>query len=152
MDRVATCHCGILALRCLGEPLKVSLCHCLECQRRTGSAFSVAIFYSRESISLQRGEASSFTRSSASGFDVTFRFCPRCGTNLWWEPARLPELIGVAIGGFADPAFPAPQQAVWARDSHAWLAKLGDIPAHPENPPSSAKREAAPSRPPPAPL
>ncbi|HEX4737126.1 MAG TPA: GFA family protein [Allosphingosinicella sp.] len=144
MERVATCHCGALALECRGEPLKVSLCHCLDCQRRTGSAFSVAVFYPREQVSALRGETASFERGSASGFDVTFRFCPRCGTNLWWEPARLPELVGIAIGGFADSAFPAPEQAVWSKDRHQWLDVLADIPEHAENPSganaSSARR------------
>src|SRR3546814_5793244 len=36
MERDASCHCGKLILRCRGEPAKVSLCHCMDCQRRTG--------------------------------------------------------------------------------------------------------------------
>jgi hypothetical protein len=40
MRRTATCACGQLQIVCTGEPMKVSACHCLECQRRTGSPFN----------------------------------------------------------------------------------------------------------------
>ena len=119
--RSARCHCGALALICEGEPRKVSICHCLECQRRTGSAFGVAVFYERERVTVTQGAPRAFARESASGSPVTFHFCPDCGSNVYWEPARLPGLVAVALGAFADPAFPAPDQAVFMRDKHHWL-------------------------------
>ena len=118
--RVASCHCGALEVECRGEPRKVSLCHCRQCQRRTGSAFSVAVFYAREQIEV-RGATASFVRPSASEFDVDFRFCPSCGSYLLWYPERMPALVGVAFGGFADRAFPMPDQAVWAEEGHDWV-------------------------------
>jgi hypothetical protein len=133
--RTARCHCGTLALTCEGEPAKVSMCHCLDCQRRTGSAFSVAVFYPREQVILASGEPISFERTSASGFPVRFFFCGGCGSNLYWEPARMPHLTGVAIGAFADPDFPPPQQSVWTKDKHAWIDLPPDMPAFEVNPP-----------------
>lgn len=97
------------------------MCHCLDCQRRTGSLFSIAAFYARNAVRIARGETASFERPSASGFAVTFHFCRRCGTNLYWEPARLPDLIGLAVGAFAESDFPRPEQSVWMKDSHTWL-------------------------------
>ena len=132
--RAAACHCGAVTLACEGEPRKVSMCHCLDCQRRTGSPFSVAVFYARERVRVDGG-THRFTRDSASGFPVTFHFCPACGTNVFWEPARLPDLIGVAIGTFADPDFPPPEQSVWTRDKHRWLALPDGMSAHDSNPP-----------------
>jgi len=134
MNRVAACHCAKLTLRCSGEPSKISLCHCYDCQRRTGSLFSIAAFYRRASVEVTNGCAKLFRRASASGFDVTFHFCPDCGSNLWWEPDRLPGLIGVAAGSFADREFPAPEQAVWAEEKHHWLQLPGDLPSHARNP------------------
>jgi hypothetical protein len=119
--RTARCHCGDLELACEGEPAKVSMCHCDDCQRRTGSAFSVAVFYDRDKVRLVRGAPRQYERPSASGFPVVFHFCPRCGANTHWSPARMPERIGVALGAFADPNFPAPEQSVWTHDKHAWL-------------------------------
>lgn len=134
MERTASCHCDKLVLRCTGEPAKVSLCHCTDCQRRTGSLFSVAAFFPRERVELPAGTAKTFTRSSASGFDVAFHFCLDCGTSLWWEPDRLPHLIGVAVGAFADRDFPMPEQAVWREDRHHWLELPEAITAHERNP------------------
>lgn len=134
IERIATCHCGALAALCTGEPRKVSLCHCRQCQRRTGSAFSVAVFYPTESVEVS-GATASFVRSSASGSAVDFHFCPTCGTNLLWYPARLPELVGVAFGGFADRDFPMPEQAVWADEGHDWVGLPDHIPRFGANPP-----------------
>jgi hypothetical protein len=121
MARTASCHCGALVVRCEGEPTKVSLCHCLACQRRTGSTHSIAAFFPRASVSVE-GETRTFTRPSDRGFDVTFHFCPTCGANLYWAPARTPDRIGVAVGAFADPSFPAPSQAVHSESRHPWLS------------------------------
>ncbi len=125
--RSARCHCGDLQLRCEGEPAKVSMCHCLDCQRRTGSAFSVAVFYPVGKVAIG-GETRVFNRPSASGFAVNFHFCPRCGSNVFWRPERMPHLVGVAAGAFGDPDFSAPQQAVWTKDRHAWVTLPDGMP------------------------
>ena len=118
--RIATCACGQLAVTCTGEPLMVSLCHCLACQRRTGSVYGIGAFFARDAVAVA-GEIRDFTRSSDSGFDVTFHFCPNCGSTVWWEPKRRPDLVAVASGAFADPAFPAPTQSVNDRHRHFWV-------------------------------
>jgi hypothetical protein len=133
MIRTALCHCGQLELTCEGEP-RVSLCHCLDCQRRTGSLFSIAAFYDRAAVTA-RGASNAFTRDSASGNPVTFHFCPQCGSNLYWEPQRLPHLIGVAVGAFADPDFPAPVQSVWTKDKHPWVCLPESMRTFDVNPP-----------------
>lgn len=118
--RTASCVCGQLRITCLGAPQKVSLCHCLDCQRRTGSTYGVAAFYPREDVEA-KGRASTYRRSSDGGFAITFHFCPECGSSVFWEPERKPEAVAVAVGAFADPSFPAPTQAVWEERRHPWV-------------------------------
>ncbi len=118
--RTASCACGQLAIDCLGEPQKVSLCHCLDCQRRTGSTYGIAAFYLRDDVTA-RGRANAYQRSSDSGHAVKFHFCPECGSSVYWEPERMPALIAVAVGAFADPSFPAPTQSVWKQHRHPWV-------------------------------
>ena len=120
-QRIASCSCGALKVRCQGEPAKVSLCHCFACQRRTGSTQSIAAFFLRDHVAIE-GEATKFTRPSDRGFDVTFHFCPTCGSSVCWEPARMPERLGVAVGAFADPTFPKPTQQVHEECRHPWLS------------------------------
>jgi len=133
-SRTASCHCGDVELRCHGRPRKISMCHCLDCQRRTGSAFSVAVFYQRDMIAVQRGTTNSFERNSASGFSVKFHFCVRCGSNVYWEPRHMLNIVGVALGAFADPTFAQPTQSVWTRDKHVWLVIPDDITEFEVNP------------------
>ena len=121
VTRFAACACGALKVRCTGDPIKVSLCHCLDCQKRTGSTYGIAAFFRRENIDPQ-GATRSYTRQSDSGHPVTFHFCPECGSTVFWTPHRKPESVAVAVGAFADPAFPAPTQAVYVERSHPWAA------------------------------
>ncbi len=118
--RTASCACGQLRIACVGEPQKVSLCHCLDCQRRTGSTYGIAAFFLRDKVRAV-GRTSTYKRSSDSGFAITFHFCPDCGSTVFWEPERKPEAIAVAIGSFADPSFPAPTQSVWNERRHPWV-------------------------------
>jgi hypothetical protein len=133
--RTARCHCGRLQVECIGSPRKISMCHCLDCQRRTGSAFSIAVFFARDAVRVASGECGKFDRPSASGFSVSFCFCLRCGSNVLWEPRRLPDLIGVAAGAFADANLPRPDQSVWTRDKAAWVLLPEGMPCFETNPP-----------------
>jgi hypothetical protein len=120
VTRTATCACGQLRVACVGDPLKISLCHCLDCQKRTGSTYGVAAFFFRKDIEA-KGAFRTFRRGSDSGFAVSFHFCPDCGSTVFWEPARRPDSIAVAVGSFADPTFPAPSQTVYKERRHAWV-------------------------------
>lgn len=59
--RTASCACGQLRITCHGEPRSVSLCHCLDCQKRTGSTYGIAAFFPRGAVEAE-GRATSFTR------------------------------------------------------------------------------------------
>ena len=120
VSRRASCVCGQLSVTCAGEPRSVSLCHCLECQKRTGGPFGIAAFFPRSDVALE-GEAVRYSRMSDSGFPVHFSFCPRCGSTVYWEPERKAESIAVAVGAFADPHFPPPAKAVYDQHRHAWV-------------------------------
>ena len=122
--RRASCNCGQLHLLCEGEPVRVSMCHCLECQRRTGAVVSNQAWFERQVVSIS-GNATQFARTADSGRSVTFRFCPVCGSTVYWETEQFPGLIAIAVGAFADPAFPAPKHSVWERRRHPWIEALG---------------------------
>lgn len=60
-------------------------------------------------------------RPADSGFDVAFHFCPDCGSTVFWEPRRMPDMIAVAVGAFADPTFPPPSLEVYKQRRHPWV-------------------------------
>ncbi|MBM3546400.1 MAG: GFA family protein [Alphaproteobacteria bacterium] len=120
--RAATCACGKLRLACEGEPMRVSICHCQACQRRTGSVFGVAARYLREKVTIE-GEASEYVRIGDEGNEIRFRFCPHCGSTVCWEMPAFNDGIAVAIGAFADPGYtPVPSRSIYdASRRHAWV-------------------------------
>ncbi|MCV3240156.1 GFA family protein [Mesorhizobium sp. ZC-5] len=124
MTRIATCACGNLRVTCSGEPAKVSLCHCLACQKRTGSTYGIAAFFKRQDVRVD-GPSKSYERQSDRGFPVWLHFCPDCGSTVFWEPQRKPDAIAVGVGSFADPTFPAPTQSVYGEHRHAWVSDPG---------------------------
>ena len=115
--RHATCSCGHLRLTIEGEPVRISMCHCLECQRRTGAVISNQARFRREQITFA-GKATAWTRKAESGNALTFHFCPICGSTVYWEGEGFPGYVAVAIGTFADPNFPPPTIAVWEEARH----------------------------------
>jgi hypothetical protein len=119
-SRTAACACGQLRIDVRGEPLGVGLCHCLACQRRTGSVFAaLARFAPPYTVS---GTPSEYVRAGDHGARFRFRFCPVCGTNLFHteEDAAQPS-VSVAVGTFADPGFPPPRVSIHHRRRHAWV-------------------------------
>jgi hypothetical protein len=109
-----------------GDPVRVSMCHCLECQRRTGSTFGVQAWFPREQVRLVTGADKRYAREADSGRVVTFYFCPECGSTVFWEPAQRPDLIAVAVGMFAAPDFERPSLSVWERRQHPWTIAIGN--------------------------
>jgi hypothetical protein len=59
---------------------------------------------------------------------ATFHFCPECGSTVYWDIAAAPELLGVAIGTFADPTFPPPMISGFAAEGAAWAMNVSELP------------------------
>src|SRR5215469_12487109 len=125
--RTASCSCGKLRVMSEGEPVRISVCHCLQCQRRTGSPFGFSAHYPREQIIGIEGRSSRFVRTGDSGKEITFHFCPDCGTTVYWEPGARPERITVAVGAYGDPTFLSPKHSVYEEYKHAWVNIPGDV-------------------------
>jgi len=121
VTRTATCGCGGLRVTATGEPYGSPQCHCLACQRRRGSPFGVSAYFRDDQVTVE-GDSRSFSRRGSSGAELTNFFCPTCGTTVFWRTALHPDGIGVAVGCFADPAFPAPLRSVWEATRHHWVA------------------------------
>jgi hypothetical protein len=120
MIQRASCSCGQLRVSCRGEPVRISICHCLECQKRTGSAFGYQARFLKDQVAIE-GDLKEFERPGDSGQTLTFRFCPRCGSTVYWTLASQPELIAVAVGAFANPNYPVPRFSVYERRRHHWV-------------------------------
>ena len=123
--REAKCSCGALTARAEGEPTRNSVCDCLDCKRRTGSAFAWNATYEEGRVKVQ-GSSASFTRTSEDGFWVRDHFCPTCGTRIFYAIERRPGMISIPVGAFADPDFPPPTVEVYGERRCSWLPELAE--------------------------
>jgi hypothetical protein len=119
-SRTASCCCGQLRIEVHGEPLGTGVCHCFACQRRTGSVFAaLAAFAAPYEVS---GTATEYVRAGDQGARFRFRFCPVCGSTVFHtEEGRDPSHVAVAVGAFADPSFPPPEDSVYDCRRHPWV-------------------------------
>ena len=118
-QRTASCSCGKLRVRVTGDPLGVGVCHCLACQRRTGSAFAeLARFSAPFEVS---GAASEYLYVGDHGSRFRFRFCPECGSTVTKTEEGDERSVSVPVGAFADPDFPPPTVSVYTSRKHAWV-------------------------------
>jgi hypothetical protein len=123
--RLAACSCGQLTARVTGEPLRVSICHCLACQRRTGSVFGQQARFRRDDVQ-RAGTSSVYKRAGDEGPGASFHFCPTCGATVWYEPLGMDGFLAIPVGAFADPGFPAPTVSVYEERMHAWVVPPAD--------------------------
>ena len=125
VTRIATCRCGQLSVTCTGEPVRVSVCHCYDCQQRSGSAFAAKARFSVDVVTFN-GDAKRYEHVADSGNTADFHFCPTCGSTLWFQARPHLDLISVPIGNFADKDFPAPSVSIYEKRMHPWVTINGD--------------------------
>jgi hypothetical protein len=116
----ATCQCGQLKVRMPGPTLAVVACHCVACQRRTGSPFGVAAYYPDDQV-LVEGVSKRHVRKTALGGDFENFFCPDCGSTVFFRGSKNVGLTGVAIGAISDDHTMAPIRSVWEQSMHRWV-------------------------------
>ncbi|MFC4932070.1 GFA family protein [Massilia sp. GCM10023247] len=120
ITRLAACTCGQLSARATGEPVRVSICHCLACQRRSGGPFAQQARFLREQVAIQ-GQSTRYVLAGDEGSHASFHFCPQCGATVYYEAEGLEAYVTIPVGAFADPAFPAPTVSVYESRMHGWV-------------------------------
>lgn len=122
MKRTARCSCGALQLTLVGEPQFTLACNCTNCQRRTGAAFGVGAYFDVDAIALAQGASREFSHLSDSQRRLRRKFCPECGTTVYWYTELFPGQVGVAAGCFTESTLPEPTMAVWQKSKMDWVS------------------------------
>lgn len=122
----ARCVCGGLQAQVACRPARVSVCHCIACQQRTGSVFGAQVCFRADVVQFQ-GKYSQYVRTGDSGAQITSKFCPTCGTTLAWEVSSegMEGIVVMALGCFASEdrataTFPAPAFSVYEARAQPW--------------------------------
>lgn len=116
------CVCGQTRYRVRGKPQRVSACSCRWCQKRTGSALGISVYFLKDDVEFLRGNLGSYRLTSDAGRWIDQEFCRNCGTALTWTLEFLPDYRGIAGGTFDQPTFWYQlQRYVFARSKPDWL-------------------------------
>lgn len=116
------CVCGAVRYRTSGAPQRVSLCSCSWCQKRTGSALGISVYFLKPDVVFTQGELGRYRLNSDAGRWIDQEFCTACGTALTWTLEFLSEFRGIAGGTFDRPTFwYRPERFVFARTKPEWL-------------------------------
>ncbi|WP_395017237.1 GFA family protein [Dongia sp.] len=122
--RSGGCVCGAVRFTATGEPLRVTLCHCTWCQRRTGSAFGTEVVFESGQVAFTGAPAKYRHHSDESGRWLDVEFCRNCGTNLGFTLELAPGLRTLPAGAFDDPRWIRPEAVafkhIYLRSRRPW--------------------------------
>jgi hypothetical protein len=118
--RHASCSCGQLTATTNDDPVRISICHCLACQRRTGGPFAEQARFVRADVTVS-GQSTSYVRTGDEGTSARFHFCPVCGATVFYAPVDCETWLAIPVGAFADPTFPEPTVSVYEESMHRWV-------------------------------
>lgn len=115
------CNCGAIRYRAEGDPIVVAQCHCSNCRKQSGSAFSVNLLFKASAVRYE-GDLTTYEDSDTfSGNAVLRKFCGLCGSPIFSEPTDGKGLIIVKAGTLDDPSSAVPTVSVWTATALPWV-------------------------------
>lgn len=127
------CLCGGVRYSASGDPVFVGVCHCRDCQKFTGSAFSVVIGLPKPTLSVE-GTLGTFTKPGDSGKPIHRRFCPSCGASVLDEADALPNMVLLAAGTLDDASWVQPRVQIYCDSAQPWAQLAGEMQRFPKMP------------------
>lgn len=129
MRREGGCHCGAVRYAVTGPPLRHSVCHCRDCRRSAGAPLVAWAVWPEAAVTILSGDPAEY----ASSAHARRRFCPACGTGLFYVSDEAPFVgkIDVQTSTLDDPdALPPPTEQIQTAERIGWVAGLADLSAH----------------------
>ena len=127
------CLCGQVRYEISGEPMFTAICHCKNCQRQSGAAYSVNLGVPSQAFNLS-GQLKTFVDTGESGGEVMRRFCANCGSPLISEVASAPAMVILKAGTLDDTSSVKPGVEVWCASRQPWVPASTDRPCFDRNP------------------
>jgi len=120
------CHCGLVTYEADIDPLKVSICHCTDCQTLTGSPYRVTAICSGEQIRMTGKPTQTYVKTGDNGRRWFQHFCGQCGSPLFTEGG--PDDWGIRWGSIRQRAQLKPTRQIWCRSAAPWINDLAGLP------------------------
>jgi len=120
------CQCGDVSYRISDMPITSHACHCIECQKRSGSAFGISLVIDKDAF-LLTGKLQAFTRVAESGFKLTQHFCTTCGNTIYTENERRVNAIVLHPGTLEDTDWIELNRMIWTNRAQKWFEFPSDL-------------------------
>ncbi len=119
------CHCGQIRFEADVEPSELQVCHCLDCQILTGTAFRAAVPAQPEHFKLLRGEPKIYLKLADSGSRRRHAFCGNCGTPVYRMPTDNNPNYSLRIGNLDQRLeFQFPARQIWVKRRLPWVTEI----------------------------
>jgi len=128
MKVTGQCHCGAIAYEAEIDPARVSVCHCTDCQRLSGSAYRVSAGAPRATFRLLRGTPKIYVKTADSGNKRAHGFCAECGSPIYSSAISDPPMYALRVGCLDQRAQLPPVKQIWSRSSLDWAMNLENVP------------------------
>ncbi|MDX2386681.1 GFA family protein [Sinorhizobium medicae] len=124
------CHCGLVTYEAEIDPEHVTICHCTDCQRLTGTAYRVSTSTPRSSFRLTGGEPKLYVKIGENGRKRLQFFCPNCGSPVYTTGTdEDAEEIGIRLGTINQRRELSPRQQIWCSSALSWVGDIAKLPA-----------------------
>ncbi|SEH19320.1 Uncharacterized conserved protein [Sphingopyxis sp. YR583] len=127
------CNCGAVRYRLSDNPITVAVCHCANCRRQSGSAFSVNVVVAADAMKLTGDLTTHEDHDTESGQPVLRQFCATCGSPIRSLSAASPKVAIVKAGTADDPTRFVPAIHVWTATALPWVEIPASLPQFPRN-------------------
>lgn len=123
------CHCGDVTYTADIDPDAVSICHCTDCQRLTGSPYRVTVSAPREAVTLTGKAPKLYVKTAESGRKRLQYFCAQCGSPLFVTGTdEDADTWGIRWGSINQRAALKPKRQSWCASAMDWFGETAALP------------------------
>ena len=133
------CECGAIRYECSAQPDEIQMfrCHCRDCQRVSGGAYSPVVFVPATTFRITRGVLHHHITPGEITGQHKRGFCPDCGSRLTGGEGPGSTGIGMTASSLDDPSWFKSQMEMWVSDAQPWDPLDPTVPQYPKYPPGT---------------
>jgi hypothetical protein len=134
------CACGSVRYELSEDPIFQLVCHCTDCQKASGSAFSEVLIVAADRLSIRGREPKFYSVKAASGRTMSRGFCENCGSPLMIRRPETPQVAFLQAGSLDDPSVFKPAAEVFTCRAHTLAGAMGGGARFEQGPPADLVR------------